>query len=348
MAELKVIDSSLPMHGGDIASAVARYGIPHADWLDLSTGINPCAYPVPEFSYETWQALPDRSLNENLLAAAKIGYGVADGAAIVAAPGTQALIQWLPRLILPKVKGRDVAIVSPTYAEHAASWTSCGGQVREVSSVEDGDDADVLIVVNPNNPDGRMYEPLDLLRRAENRAQTGRWIVVDEAFCDVTPELSLARKAGAPGLIVLRSFGKFFGLAGVRLGFALCPSDLGAELTQAIGPWAVSGPASVIGARALNDAQWISQTRLDLQTMSNRMDVVFNDVGMTVLGGTSLFRLTHFENAIAVYHGMARRGVLTRAFSWCPQWIRFGPPADDEAFSRFETALREAVKEAGE
>jgi cobalamin biosynthetic protein CobC len=337
----EVVDSSLPVHGGDIAAAVKRYGIPHEQWLDLSTGINPCAYPVGTFTPDVWQALPDKSLEIDVLDAARSGYGVADGARIVAAPGTQALIQWLPRLI----SAQDVAVVSPTYSEHAGSWTACGATVREVSSLSEGDDAEVLIVVNPNNPNGRMYEPLDLLRRAEGRARQGRWIIVDEAFCDVTPELSLARKAGAPGLIVLRSFGKFFGLAGARLGFALCPQELGDRLSAAMGPWAVSGPAAVLGARALRDADWIEATRQSLADMTRSVDALIHDVGMTVLGGTNLFRLTHFEQAVPVYHALAKRGVLTRAYAACPQWIRFGLPADQDAFHRLDVALRAAVAE---
>jgi len=334
-------ESGLPLHGGDIAGAVARYGIPHQDWLDLSTGINPRAYPVADFPAEIWQSLPDASLEIKVIAAARVGYDVADGAKIVASPGTQALIQWLPRLISAK----SVAVVSPTYAEHAACWRSFGFDVQEVSSIEDGDGADVLIVVNPNNPDGRMYEPLDLLRRAEERGRDGRWIIVDEAFCDVTPELSLARKAGVPGLLVLRSFGKFFGLAGARLGFALCPPEFGAELSKAMGPWAVSGPAAVLGARALSDSEWIARSKVDLEAMTQRVDAALSSVNVTVLGGTNLFRLTHSEDALAVYHALAKRGVLTRAFAARPQWIRFGLPADESAFQRFEKALREAVAE---
>ncbi len=332
----------LPIHGGDIAAASARYGVPRADWLDLSTGINPNPYPRLEVPDAAWRALPDAALGDALTAAARAGYGVAPRAAVVAASGTQALIQWLPRLVM----AHDVAVVSPTYGEHAAAWAAVGAKVREVERIEDGDDADVLVVVNPNNPDGRAYEPLDLLRRAEERARDGRLIVVDEAFADVTPEISLAAKAGADGLVVLRSFGKFFGLAGVRLGFALCPPGCGARLAAAMGPWAVSGPAAAIGARALADAAWIDATRRELRAMAARMDALLTGAGLTVIGGTDLFRLTHFDEALPVYHALAKRGVLTRAFAARPGWLRFGLPADSAAFERFAEALRAAVAEA--
>jgi cobalamin biosynthetic protein CobC len=335
-------DHTLPVHGGDLAAAAVRYGVPREEWLDLSTGINPNPYPAEDLPASAWRALPDAAVTESLVAAARGGYGVARGAAVVAAPGTQALIQWLPRL----VPATDVAIVSPTYGEHAAGWAACGATVREVASLEDGDDAEVLVVVNPNNPDGRLYEPLDLLRRAERREGDGRLIVVDEAFCDVTPEASLAGFAGLPGLVVLRSFGKFFGLAGVRLGFALTEPDFGRRLSAAMGPWAVSGPAAVLGARALADAAWIARARHGLSAMTARMDSLLAAVGMTVVGGTDLFRLTHFPAAGAVYHALARRGVLVRAFAARPDRLRFGLPADTAALDRFEQALRAAVAES--
>ncbi|MGE4529568.1 MAG: threonine-phosphate decarboxylase CobD [Rhodospirillaceae bacterium] len=337
-------DDALPLHGGDLAAAEARYGVPRAQWLDLSTGINPNPYPVAGISAAAWTALPDAALNHALIAAARAGYGVAEGAAVVAAPGTQALIQWLPRLIAAS----DVAVVSPTYGEHAAAWAACGAPVRAVAGIEKGDDAAVLVVVNPNNPDGRAYEALDLLRRAERRGGEGRWLIVDEAFCDVTPEISLARRAGIPGLIVLRSFGKFFGLAGARLGFALCPPDFGARLSDAMGPWAVSGPAAELGARALSDAPWISAARRELAAMTARLDDLFARCGLTVAGGTDLFRLTHFEGSLALYHALARQGVLVRAFAARPEWLRFGLPGTSAAFDRLEHALHAAMAEIGQ
>ncbi|WP_337996962.1 threonine-phosphate decarboxylase CobD [Oleispirillum naphthae] len=336
-------DDALPIHGGDLAAAEARYGVPRAEWLDLSTGINPNPYPVAGVSAAAWGALPDAARNEALLAAARAGYGVAAAAAVVAAPGTQALIQWLPRLIAAP----GVAVVSPTYGEHAAAWAACGLPVREVAGIEAGDDAAVLVVVNPNNPDGRAYEALDLLRRAERRGRDGRWLIVDEAFCDVTPEISLARHAGIPGLIVLRSFGKFFGLAGARLGFALCPPEFGARLAAAMGPWAVSGPAAELGARALADRPWISAARRELAAMAARLDDLFARCGLTVAGGTDLFRLTHFEASLALYHALARQGVLVRAFAARPEWLRFGLPGNSAAFDRLEHALHAAMDETG-
>jgi len=337
------MNDALPIHGGDLAAASVRYGVPRGDWLDLSTGINPNPYPVEALPSEAWGALPDATLAESLIAAARSGYGVAEAAAVVAAPGTQALIQWLPRLI----PATEVAVVSPTYGEHAAAWTANGVPVRAVAGIEDGDSADVLVVVNPNNPNGRAYEALDLLRRAERRGREGKWLIVDEAFCDVLPEISLAGHAGVPGLLVLRSFGKFFGLAGARLGFALTPPDFGARLSAAMGPWAVSGPAAVLGARALSDAAWIAAARRELAAMSARVDDLLIRCGMTVLGGTDLFRLTHFEASLPLYHALARRGVLVRAFAACPGWLRFGLPGNSAAFDRFGQALHAAMDEIG-
>lgn len=334
----------LPPHGGDIAAAAARYGIAPADWLDLSTGINPQAYPVPPLGPASWRNLPDAGATGALIAAARVCYGISGAAGVTAAPGTQALIQWLPRVL----GTGTVAVLSPTYGEHETAWRAAGAAVSCVADLEGGDAADVFVVVNPNNPDGRCFEPLDLLRRAEDCARRGAWLVVDEAFCDVLPEMSLARHAGAPGLVILRSFGKFFGLAGARLGFALAPVSLTVELDRALGPWAVSGPAAAVGAAALRDLAWIAETRGRLAADARRLDALLTRAGLEVAGGTDLFRLTHFEEAWAVYHALAGRGILCRAFPAHPEWLRFGLPGSDAEFDRLERALHPAVAEARE
>jgi cobalamin biosynthesis protein CobC len=318
-------------HGGGLDRAAARYGIARECWIDLSTGINPDGYPVPVLPPDVWRRLPDAALDERLRAAAASCYRVHDPGLVVPASGSQALIQWLPRLEPPS----RVAVLGPTYNEHAPAWAAAGHEVREVEGLDAiPADADVLVVVNPNNPDGRVVEPLRLLELTERRL-----VVVDEAFAEVVPEASVARCAGRPNLVVLRSFGKFFGLAGLRLGFALAERKRALALGTALGPWSVSGPAAAIGMAALADDVWIANTRASLAGAAARLDQLLADSGLAVLGGTPLFRLIVHANAEGLYERLARCGILTRRFAAHPSWLRLGLPADEAAWARLAAGL---------
>src|SRR4051794_40912831 len=140
------------LHGGDLDAVSRRYPDAPRPWIDLSTGINPVAYPVPPLPPESWARLPTISEDRALRTAAATRYGVAAPDMIVAAPGTQALLQILPRL-RPQ---SSVAVLVPTYEEHALCWRRCGHRVRLVNEVEAVADAEVAVVVNPNNPTGRL------------------------------------------------------------------------------------------------------------------------------------------------------------------------------------------------
>jgi len=322
---------TLPVHGGDLKSAEARWGRPQAGWLDLSTGINPWAYPVAELPADAWHRLPGAAEEEALRQAAARRFGAAH---VLAAPGTSALIQALPRTRRPG----KVAVVAPTYGEHARAWAACGHQVVQVASVADADAA-VIVVVNPNNPDGRVVEPAILLALADTQAAKGGLLVVDEAFGDMTPGLSVAPSL-RPGLVVLRSFGKFYGLAGLRLGFALAKPDLLSPLAAQLGPWPVSGPALAVGAAALADDAWADAMTVRLSAWSGRLDAVLEGGGLRVAGGTSLFRLAVHERAREVYDRLGRAGILVRAFDYRPTWLRFGLPADEAGLERLAQALK--------
>lgn len=328
-------------HGGSLALAERRFGRPALPWIDLSTGINPWHYPLPPLPPECWTRLPDRDAFDALLAAAAACYGVPDARFLVAGPGSQSLIQCLPRL-LPR--GR-VAVVGPTYAEHARCWRLAGHDVSEVAGLPDAGAApehDVVVVVNPNNPDGRRVDPGLLRRLAAAMASTGGLLVVDEAFADVDPAISMAPDAGMPGLCVLRSFGKFYGLAGLRLGFALGPPELAGRIEDDLGPWAVPGPALSIGRAALEDRAWAEGMRADLGRAAARLDGLLAARGLEVVGGTSLYRLVRDRRAGKLYEAMARRGILARPFDARPDWLRFGLPPGEEAEARLAEALAEA------
>ncbi|PJI43302.1 MAG: threonine-phosphate decarboxylase [Ferrovibrio sp.] len=328
-------------HGGDLSTLRQAYA---GDWIDLSTGINPFAWPIPQLPSDSWTRLPGQDDMDALLQAARQAYGAPSGeaAGIVAVPGTQAAIQLLPRLFArPDGVPVRIGILGPTYGEHAHVWRSMGHVVVEIDGVPGSlQGLDILLAVNPNNPDGRGLG-LPLLRRwhAELAARGG-WLILDEAFADVAPEVSLCIDAGKPGLVILRSFGKFFGLAGLRLGFVLGPGMVTEAIRIAAGPWAVSGPALQIGTAALLDIDWQARMREDLRARARRFDQMMRDRGIHVLGGTSLFRLAKITDAAGFAAALRGQGIHVRVFDTQPQWMRFGLPADEAEFwRRFDAAL---------
>jgi cobalamin biosynthetic protein CobC len=313
------------VHGGDLGDVMQRFPDAPRPWIDLSTGINPVAYPFPPLSEAAWTRLPSGAAEEALREAAAARYGVASPAMIVATPGTQALIQALPRL----VERSDVAIVGPTYGEHEACWRRAGHAVRIVPSLADGD---VVVVVNPNNPTGRLVSP------AELRKVRGL-LVVDEAFIDFLPRESSLAADLPPRAIVLRSFGKTYGLAGLRLGFAIAHPAMAARLRAELGPWAVSGAALEIGQRALRDGDWLSAARERLVADSARLDGLLRAAGFEIVGGTLLFRLASHSSAALFVQRLGLQGIHVRAFPDTPDQLRFGLPGDDAAFRRLAAAL---------
>lgn len=323
------------LHGGDLDAARAAFPQAPGPWVDLSTGINPWPYPVPSIPAEAWTRLPGRGDEAALRAAAAAAYGAPSTAHVAAAPGSQALIQMLPRL---REVGR-VSILGPTYAEHAHAWTAAGHAIRTVNRVEDLEDAAVGVIVNPNNPDGRLFTPDELLALSGRFAARGGWLVVDEAFADVVPEASVAGAADRPGLVVLRSFGKFYGLAGVRLGIAIAEESLAAAVRAAFGPWAVPGPTLAVATAALRDTTWSAAMRARLAGAAGGLDRLLGDLGLTVVGGTALFRLARHDRAPELFSALGRAGVLVRRFEEQPDWLRFGLPPDAAAQERLSRAL---------
>ncbi len=323
----------MPGHGGDLSRAAERFGIPEADWLDLSTGINPDPYPNTGFDAALLHRLPTTGDAAPALAAARRLYGVPVGAAIIAVPGTQAALQALPTMRRP---GR-VVILGPTYSEHGFTWRAGGHDVAEVSELGALADANVAVLVNPNNPDGKRIAPGDIAALA--KARGGNWTIVDEAFCDAEPGLSVAGETGSGGLLVLRSLGKFFGLAGLRVGFVTGAPDMIAAIEARIGPWPVGAAALAITARALADTDWINAARAGLAESRAEMETLLAEAGFTVLGGTDLFILTEQADAAGIYERLGKAGILTRAFDDHPTWLRFGLPGQRNV-ARVRAALK--------
>lgn len=316
-------------HGGNLDLAQQRFGGRAEDWIDLSTGINRLPYPVGEIAAHHWQALPSRSEIEALHQAARDAYGT--GAPIVATGGAQAVIQMLPQLA-PRGRAR---ILAPTYNEYAAVLSAAGWEVGEVRALDALAGANLAIVVNPNNPDGRRYSPKDLLALLPRVGH----LVIDESFVDAVPELSIASEAAQPGLLILRSFGKFYGLAGLRLGFAIGhAADIG-KIAAASGPWPVSGAAIAIGCRALRDDAWAKATSARLARDCVRLDDMAQALGWRFAGGAPLFRLYETPDARAAQEKLARGQIWSRVFAQNPTWLRLGLPGVDAEWSRLAEVL---------
>lgn len=320
----------LPIHGGDLAAARARWGQPKDGWLDLSTGITPYPYPVPPIPPEAWTRLPGGAEDLTLREAAARRYGASSPRNVLPIPGSGAAIRMLPRLYPPS----QVVVVGPTYGEHEAAWAAAGHHVRVVSALDQIGDADFVVVVNPNNPDGRIVPLAQLM----DLARPERLLIIDEAFGECTPGASIIPTLPRNAL-VLRSFGKFHGLAGVRLGFAIAHFSVLEPLAQALGPWPVSGPALAVGAQALADESWSIRSLAFLREDAVRLDVVLSRAGLEIMGGTPLFRFVRHPHAHALWDRLGQAGILVRAFVDRPTKLRFGLPGGEPALERLRQAL---------
>ena len=322
-------------HGGNLSEAVAQFGGAPDSWLDLSTGINPWAYPVPELPPQSWQRLPDRAAERSLIEAARMAYRVPAGVGIAVAAGTQALIQILPYVMT----GGAVAIPRPTYSEHAAAFARAGREVLPIGLDALPSGVTHAVVVNPNNPDGRITSRDMIAKAARELDRFGGALVVDEAFADVAPDCSAIELCRELPIVVLRSFGKFFGLAGLRLGFAIARDDLAGEIADVLGPWPVSGPALAIGRIALSDQGWIAATRERLAGQADRLDAVLRAADLDIVGGTTLFSLARHRRAGAIHARLAQQQIWTRRFDHAGDLLRFGLPGDDTSLQRLAVAL---------
>lgn len=307
-------------HGGGVDAAASQYGGERSGWIDLSTGINPRAYPLGAIAPQDWTALPDTAAMARLETAARQFWAVPEGAAILPAPGASALIARLPAL----APAARVSIPAPTYNEHAAAFAAQGWQV-----LPDLAEAEARVLVHPNNPDGRFWQA-----DTANAALT----VIDESFCDLAPDRSLVALADRPGTVVLKSFGKFWGLAGLRLGFAIARPETISRLAALCGPWAVSGPALRIGAAALTNPAWAADTRARLARDRARLDALMEAAGAQTVGGTDLFGLYDVGRAAIWQDRLARAQIWSRLFPYSKSWLRLGLP-DGAGWQRLEDAL---------
>ncbi len=310
-------------HGGGLMKAAAAYPDAPRPWLDLSTGINPEPWRGPRAPEAELNRLPDPGALAALETAAASAFGSAPERTAAAA-GAEAAIRLLPLLL----GVRSVEIVGPTYGAHAEAWRAAGVATRLIAPDQGAtSQAGVLVIVNPNNPDGRLTRRADLIAMARERSAAGRWLVVDESFIECAPGDSVSDLV-EPGLIVLRSFGKFYGLAGVRLGFMLAAPGLIARLRALLGDWPVGADALIMGRVAYADADWRRRTEAALAERADRLDDLLARAGFEIIGGTSLFRMTRTRNAALWFQHLCRAGVLTRPFDHTPDGLRFGVPSE--------------------
>jgi cobalamin biosynthesis protein CobC len=328
--------AALP-HGGDLGFARGLFPGAPEPFVDLSTGINPFHYPIGEIPAEALTRLPQPLALERLAAVAAEAYGAPSRASVVPAPGSQILLPLVAALVVPG----QAKVLDTTYAEHVRAAGLAGHAVVEAGALDELADCDIAIVSNPNNPDGRLLSRQALLDVAAELERRRGLLVVDEAFMDVGPlGASLAADTERPNIIVLRSFGKFFGLPGVRLGFAIANPAIAAALTARLGPWAVSGPAIAIGQVALADQLWSTVTRVDLAAHALALDQLLLNAGLEIVGGTSLFRLVASGDARGLFCRLGVSGIFVRPFDQRPTWLRFGLPGSQHTSDRLEAALR--------
>lgn len=327
--------SLIPEHGGDLVWASHIFNIPLNNWLDLSTGINPHSYPIPPIESKEWHFLPSQKSLENTLDLARQYYQIPSSAYIVISPGSQTLIQSLAYLIAPQ----PIAIISPTYSGHASAFNDAGFPITFCPNLEDIEKTNCryAVVVNPNNPDCRIFEKNDLFNLHRKLLERGGLLIIDEAFADITPSISLSSYTHQPGLIILKSLGKFFGLAGMRIGFALGNDPLIPKLQKMLGPWPIAGGILKITQQALADSAWIEKMQQQLKIEAKAMDQFLEGIGLSAKRSTPLFCLIEHPNSSNLYQRFAAQGIFLRAFKDHPNWLRVGLLKAPD-FNRFKKA----------
>lgn len=356
---------SLLHHGGRLQDVAKRYGIDESNWLDLSTGVSPWHYPVPDIPPSAWNRLPEEE--DGLISEADRYYG---GHNALPVAGSQAAIQCLPQVLTSMREGPGrVLLPKVGYKEHERAWQMQGWQIEYYgdnkghtfehsgeSSYDSGDVSvpvydqqptpeqidrcDVLLIINPNNPAAGLVPVEQLTVWLEALTLKGGYLIVDEAFMDMTPEYSM-NAIDSRSLIVLRSIGKFFGLAGIRAGFVFAPHRVRSAMQEMLGPWCLSGPARYVSTRALADIEWQKLQSVRLKRESTRLRQLLLSLGEPIVG-TSLFQCVYLPQAPLWFEHLCRHGVLTRLTDEGDA-LRFGLPADEGQWARLTGALQSVL-----
>lgn len=338
------------IHGGQLQQVAEQYKIPPADWLDLSTGISPISYPIPKIPLSAWQQLPQQS--PELITAAKQYYQCSQ---LVVTNGSQAIIKALPELYRQQnIAGKDVYLPARGYKEHAHAWRIAGYKLHfyqeSLPVIKELQPNSVLVIINPNNPTGKVFER-DVISQYQTRLkQLNGLLVIDEAFIDVMPNQSLCHQVNDSHIIVLRSFGKFFGLAGIRIGFLIAGSYWCTKFKAILGPWQVNGPAQIIAEQALNNREWHKEQCKKLNTLRMHQEALlwqtFTNKLVKAIQGCDLFLTLSFhksDSANKLYHLLCQQGVYCRLADE-QDTLRFGI-ATQESLTRIEKACIQACNQ---
>jgi len=343
------------LHGGQLQQVAQQYNIPFCDWLDVSTGIAPINYPIPAIPLNVWQQLPQQS--PELVAAAKQYYQCSQ---LMITNGSQAIIKALPALYHQiNTQGRDVYLPQRGYKEHAHAWQIAGYNLHFYQTllpeIHDLLPNSILVIINPNNPTGQFFNRQVIDHYQQQLKRLNGLLVLDEAFIDVMPsdesycsQIASQSTDQVTGQIpvqaldqaleqtsnnhclVLRSFGKFFGLAGIRIGFLIADRFWCQKFEKVLGPWQVNGPAQVIAQHALQDTKWQHTQRKTLGKLKGAQALIFKQVfpGTILQGihGCDLFITLSFHQpdaAKSLYHLLCQQGVYCR-LSDEQDTLRFG------------------------
>ena len=320
-------------HGGNIDFASARYGFASGDMLDLSTGISPFVYPLPPINVDALQPLPTATAHDACITASRHAYGVPEQLAITAGAGTQAFLQIIPRL----VKTGTVWIRQPTYNEHVHCWADAGHHIVDGDIMPD--EADHAVVVFPNNPTGDRYA--DLVSLASDIERKGGLLVIDGAFLDNAEGANLLVDLSVFSCVIhLRSFGKFFGLAGVRLGFAIASQIHSDSMAGILGPWAINNVALIAGSTALRDDAWIANQKGTLERQSAELAKMLTNANLEIIGGTLLFQTIRDADAVSLHKHLAKAGIWARVYREWPDLMRFGLPRDRNEMDQLYNSIK--------
>lgn len=307
-------------HGGDLDRAVMEFGGKKSEWIDLSTGINPNFYPVDSIENIDIHTLPSKDDIKNLIDVARKFYYTNGFLNVLS--GAQAAINLLPYLF----PSGDVSIIEPTYNEYKQTFLNTNWKVNIVHNLKKMEGSTIAIICNPNNPDGKIFYQDDLIKLSKKVDL----LVIDESFMDLYPSLSMSNiiNKNTKNIIILKSFGKFFGLAGVRLGFIISGKDISEKIENLIGPWQVSNPAIIAGTQALKDDVWIKNNIQKLKKYAYKLDILANQLNWRLIGGTYLYRLYETDSSIETQKKLAQKKIWSRIFSYSNNWIRLGIPSE--------------------
>lgn len=330
-------------HGGDLLEAQKKYK-DVSEWMDLSSGINPNPYKDFNLERSIYNSLPSRQANIELLSVAAVYYKLKIDSKIIAYQGAQGLISIFP-YIFSEIKEKKVQVYSPTYIEHYKSWINAGYKTELIDSFEkEIDPSGIIIVVNPNNPDGKLFNK-DKLIILHNRIQEKNGLlIIDESYMDPTPDEGFNYSIENKNIIIIRSFGKFFGLPGLRLGFAFGDHKYINRISNSIGPWPVSTSSIDIALKAMSDIKWVKQTINQLEILSKQLEEALNDINIPIIGGTLLFKLVKCEDAAKMHHLLAKDGIWTRKFIYNKKWLRLGIPKDQVELNYLFNSMQNILK----